>query len=358
MAPAVVVSGSGENEEFEGRTTVYVIVCAIIAAFGGLMFGYDIGISASKVCSKAGRKLTMQIASNIFLLGVALTSAGVNLGMIIFGRIFLGFGIEFANQVVPLFLSEIAPARIRGAFTISFQLFITIGILIANLVNYFASNIHTYGWRISLAIAEKSRASRMSIDDEFDSIVHACEMARQVKDPFRKLIKPVSRSPLVIAICLQVFQQFTGINAIMFYAPVLFQTVGIGNDAALLSSVITGLVNVFSTMVSVYLVDRAGRRVLLLEACDQIFISQVIIGIILQRELKPTGDNLSKGEAILVVIMVCIFVMGFSGFAFAVSSNMFFTFAIAQAFLSMLCRMQARIFFFFAGWIIIMGVFT
>ncbi|KAK8681056.1 hypothetical protein V6N13_053463 [Hibiscus sabdariffa] len=467
MAPAVVVSGSSENPDFEGRITVYVIVCVVIAAFGGLMFGYDIGISggvtsmddflkkffpvvykkkqhvlennyckydnqflqlftsclylaaliasfaASKVCTKAGRKLTMQIASIFFLIGVILTAGGVNLGMLILGRIFLGFGVGFANQAVPLFLSEIAPTRIRGALNISFQLFITIGILIANLVNYFASNIHPNGWRISLGIAgipalmlclgsilicetptsliernkieEGKKVLRKirgieNVDDEFDTILHACEMAKQVKDPFRKLMKPVSRPPLVIAICLQVFQQFTGINAIMFYAPVLFQTVGFRDDAALLSSVITGLVNVFSTMVSVYLVDRAGRRFLLLEACVQMLVSQVITGIILLKELKPTADSLSKGEAIFVVIMVCLFVMGFAwswgpigwlipsetfpletrsaGFAFAVSSNMLFTFVIAQAFLSMLCRLQAGIFFFFAGWIIIMGVFT
>ncbi|XVE81584.1 hypothetical protein DITRI_Ditri15bG0076500 [Diplodiscus trichospermus] len=465
--PAVVVGTSGDTPEFDGRTTIYVIVCVIIAAFGGLMFGYDIGISggvtamddflkkffpavyerkqhahennyckydnqylqlftsslylaalvasfaASRVCSKAGRKPTIQIASVFFLAGVVLTAGGLNIEMIIVGRILLGFGVGFANQAVPLFLSELAPAKMRGALNISFQLFITIGIFIANMVNYFTSNIHPNGWRISLALAgvpalmlivgsllicetptsliERQKVEKgkkvlrkirgvENVDDEYDSIVLACEMARQVKDPFRKLTKPASRPPLVIAICLQIFQQFTGINAIMFYAPVLFQTVGFGSDAALLSSVITGLVNVFSTIVSVYTVDKAGRRILLIEACFQMFISQTIIGIILLKDLKTTGDNLGKGEAIFVVVLVCVFVMGFAwswgplgwlipsetfpletrtaGFAFAVSSNMLCTFIIAQAFLSMLCHMQAGIFFFFAAWIIIMGMFT
>ncbi|XVF28886.1 hypothetical protein REPUB_Repub15cG0071500 [Reevesia pubescens] len=465
--PAVVAGSSGETPEYEGRITIYVIICVVIAAFGGLIFGYDIGISggvtsmddflkkffpavyekkqhvlennyckydnqslqlftsslyiaalfasfaASRVCSKAGRKPTMQIASVLFLAGVLLTAGGLNIEMLIIGRILLGFGVGFANQAVPLFLSELAPAKLRGALNISFQLFVTIGIFLANMVNYFTSNIHPNGWRISLGLAgvpalllclgsllicetptslierhkvEKGRKVLRKIrgvenvDDEFDSIVHACEMARQVKDPFRKLMKPASRPPLVIAILLQVFQQFTGINAIMFYAPVLFQTVGFGSDAALLSSVITGIVNVFSTCVSVYVVDKAGRRILLLEACVQMFISQTIIGVILLKDLKTTGDNLGRGEAIFVVILVCLFVMGFAwswgplgwlipsetfpletrtaGFAFAVSSNMLFTFVIAQAFLSMLCHMQAGIFFFFAAWIIIMGMFT
>ena len=107
---------------------------------------------------------------------------------------------------------------------------------------------------------------------------------------------------------------------------------------------------------------------------------QTIIGAVLLKDLKTTGDSLGKGEATLVVILVCLFVMGFAwswgplgwlipsetfpletrtaGFAFAVSSNMLFTFVIAQAFLSMLCHMQAGIFFFFAAWIVIMGLFT
>ncbi|XP_039000224.1 sugar transport protein 8-like isoform X2 [Hibiscus syriacus] len=417
MAPAVVVSGSGEHPEFEGRITVYVIVCVIIAAFGGLMFGYDIGISGGvtsmddflKEFFPAVYRKKQHVLENNYCKYdnqfLQLFTSSLYLAALIASFV--------ASKAVPLFLSEIAPARIRGALNISFQLFITIGILVANLINYFTSNVHPHGWRISLGIAgvpalmlclgsilicetptsliERNKIEEgrkvlrkirgvENIDDEFDSIVHACEMARQVKDPFRKLMKPVSRPPLIIAICLQVFQQFTGINAIMFYAPVLFQTVGFGNDAALLSSVITGLVNVFSTVVSVYLVDRAGRRFLLLEACVQMLISHVIIGIILLKELKTTADNLTKGEATFVVVMVCLFVMGFAwswgpigwlipsetfpletrsaGFAFAVSSNMLFTFVIAQAFLSMLCHMQAGIFFFFAGWIVIMGVFT
>jgi sugar porter (SP) family MFS transporter len=465
MAPAIVTSG-GDMPEFEGRITFTVIICVVIAAFGGLMFGYDIGISggvsamddflkeffpavyekkshalennyckydnqflqlftsclyiaalvasfiASKCCTKLGRKPTMQIASLFFLLGVVLTASAVNMEMLIFGRISLGFGVGFGNQAVPLFLSELAPAKIRGALNISFQLFITIGIFIANMVNYVTSKIHPYGWRISLAIAgipalmlcigslaicetptsliernklEEGKAVLKKIrgvdhvDLEFDSIVVACDQAKQITNPYRKLMKRESRPPLVIAIILQVFQQFSGINAIMFYAPVLFQTVGFGNDASLLSSVITGIVNVASTMVSIYAVDRIGRKLLLIEASVQMFVTQTIIGIILVIGLKPTG-NLEPKQAMAVVFLVCIYVAGFawswgplgwlipsetfpvetrtSGFAFAVSTNMLCTFIIAQAFLSMLCSMQAGIFFFFAAWILVMGMFS
>ncbi|XP_030536105.1 sugar transport protein 8-like [Rhodamnia argentea] len=463
---AVFAMHNGDAPEFDGKITFYVIVSVFVAAFGGLMFGYDIGISggvtamddflkeffkevyekkqhvhennyckydnhllqlftsslyiaallasfvASRVCTELGRRPTVQISSLFFIIGIGLQAGGTSIEMVLCGRLMLGMGIGFANQAVPLFLSEIAPAKMRGALNICFQLFITIGILIAGIVNYFTSDIHPHGWRVSLGLAmvpavvllcgslaicetptslierknyEEGMATLKKIRGmdnvmaEFESIVAASEMARQVKDPFSMLLKPSSHPPLIIAILLQVFQQLTGINAIMFYAPVLFQTVGFGSNASLLSTVITGLVNVFSTLVSIYTVDRVGRRILLLQACVQMFLTQIVIGFILLIDLKPTG-SLHPKEALIVVILVCVFVMGFAwswgplgwlipsetfpleirtaGFACAVSSNMLFTFVIAQAFLSMLCHMRAGIFFFFAAWILVMGLFT
>ncbi|KAH7661782.1 Sugar/inositol transporter protein [Dioscorea alata] len=462
--PTSTGGGAAGDVEFEGKITWYVVLCAIIAATGGLMFGYDIGISggvtamddflkkffhvvyvrkhevkesnyckydnqglqlftsslylaaiiasffASKACTKYGRKRTMQTASLFFLTGVVLDCAAMNLPMLIIGRIFLGFGVGFANQAVPLFLSEIAPVRIRGALNILFQLQVTIGIFIANIVNYFTSNLHPWGWRLSLGLAgipasilclgsllitetptslierkkqdeglqvlKKIRGTN-NVNAEFQELVHASEIARQVKHPFRNLRNRNSRPQLIIGIMIQVFQQFTGINAIMFYAPVLFQTMGFRNDASLLSAVITGLVNVFSTIVSIVLVDRVGRRKLLLQAAVQMLIAQTIIGGILAAKLHD-NNSLDRGLAIAVVVLVCVFVSGFAwswgplgwlipsetfpletrtaGYAFAVSSNMLFTFLIAQAFLSMLCHMKAGIFFFFAAWIVIMGL--
>lgn len=211
-------------------------------------------------------------------------------------------------QAVPLFLTEMAPAQHRGAVNILFQLFVTIGILVANLVNYLTSTLHPNGWRVSLgaaavpaiilffgsivitetpssliergkesqgkAVLKKIRGTE-DVGEEFQQIVAACEQASQVKHPFKKLFTRTGTPPLVICILIQVFQQCTGINAIMFYAPVLFQTLGFKADASLMSSVITGLVNVASTFVAIFAVDRSGRRKLLLQACVQMLISQV-----------------------------------------------------------------------------------
>jgi len=208
----------------------------------------------------------------------------------------------------------------RGAVNILFQFFVTVGIFFANLVNYGTSKMHPYGWRVSLGLAgvpavflfigsivitetptsliergnETAGQSTLrkirgvdNVNSEFEQIKAASEIARQVRHPYKKLMKRSSMPPLIIGILLQVFQQLTGINAIMFYAPVLFQTVGFKNDASLLSAVITGIVNVLSTLVSIFYVDKVGRRVLLLQACVQMLISQVNIPFCLPLILLP-----------------------------------------------------------------------
>jgi len=141
------------------------------------------------------------------------------------------------------------------------------------------------------------------VEAEYKEIVAACEQAKQVKHSLKNLLKPASIPPLVIGVLLQIFQQFTRINAIMFYAPVLFQTMGFKANASLLSSVITGIVNVGSTFISIYLVDKVGRRKLLLQACCQMLISQLTIGAILVTSLFETG-TLDRTLAIIVVFLV------------------------------------------------------
>ncbi|TVU40140.1 hypothetical protein EJB05_13590 [Eragrostis curvula] len=471
MAGGFAVSskpGAG-HRQFKGKITFYVWICGVVAATSGLMFGYDIGISggvtamddflvrffpavyarkhrakennyckfddqrlqlftsslylaalaasfvASRVCTRFGRKRTMQAASVFFLAGSGLCAGATGLAMLIVGRVCLGVGVGFGNQAAPLFLSEIAPAHIRGALNILFQLNVTVGILVASVVNYFASAVHPLGWRYalggaaapaavlflgSLAITEtptslvergQPQAGRATLErirgtrdvgDEFEEIRDACARAaalREEEKPYRRLARPESRPPLVIAIAMQVFQQFTGINAIMFYAPVLFQTMGFESDASLLSAVVTGGVNVLATGVSIALVDRVGRRKLLLEACAQMLVAQAAVGGIMVTHVGAEGSP-TRGWAVCIVVLICVYVSSFAwswgplgwlipsetfpletraaGFSFAVSSNMLFTFLIAQAFLSMMCTLRAYIFFFFAAWIVVMGVFV
>ncbi|KAL1806549.1 hypothetical protein DCAR_0832363 [Daucus carota subsp. sativus] len=461
--------GPSGGKEFEAKITPIVIISCIMAATGGLMFGYDVGVSggvtsmdpflkkffpvvyrrkqggvqdnnyckynnqglqwftsslylaalvaslfASHTTRQLGRKVTMLIAGVFFICGVILNAAAVNLLMLILGRLSLGCGVGFANQAVPLFLSEIAPTRIRGALNILFQLNVTIGILFANLVNYGTAKIEGgWGWRLSLGLAgfpaalltigaifvldtpnsliergkleEGKRVLRKirgveNVEPEFEELLEASRIAKAVKRPFRNLAMRKNRPQLIIAVAMQIFQQFTGINAIMFYAPVLFNSLGFGGDASLYSAVITGAVNVVSTVVSIYFVDKLGRRKLLLEAGVQMFLAQFIIGIVLGMKLSDNSNNLGSGLSILVVVMICTFVSSFAwswgplgwlipsetfpletrsaGQSVTVVVNMLFTFIIGQSFLSMLCTFKFGIFLFFSAWVLVMSLFA
>jgi len=203
-----------------------------------------------------------------------------------------------------------APYKYRGALNIGFQLSITIGILVANVLNYFFAKITPWGWRLSLggavipaliisigslvlpdtpnslierglheqAITKLRQVRGVSdVEEEFKDLVAASEASKKVEHPWRNLLQRKYRPHLTIAIAIPFFQQLTGINVIMFYAPVLFKTIGFKDNASLMSAVITGGVNVLATWVSIYGVDRWGRRFLFLEGGSQMFICQVFI---------------------------------------------------------------------------------
>lgn len=213
------------------------------------------------------------------------------------------------EQSVPLYLSEMAPAKLRGMLNIAFQLMITIGIFIANLVNYFTNKIEGgWGWRLGLGLAavpaiiitvgslflpdtpnsliergHNEQAMSMlrkirgtdDIKAEYDDLVVASEDSQVVKHPWSTLLQKKYRPQLCMSLLIPTFQQLTGINVVMFYAPVLFKTLGFGDDASLMSAVITGLVNVVATFVSIITVDKVGRRALFLQGGVQMVISQV-----------------------------------------------------------------------------------
>ncbi|KAG5241638.1 sugar transport protein [Salix suchowensis] len=461
-----------EGRKYEGGVTAFVVIACLVAAMGGLMFGYDIGISggvtsmdsflrqffphvykkqhgnddhkenmyckfddhlltlftsslylaaliasffASATTRRYGRKASMLFGGLVFLAGAVLNGAAVNVAMLIIGRLMLGVGVGFANQSVPVYLSEMAPANLRGALNIGFQMAITIGILAANLINYGTSKIKAgWGWRISLGLAaapailftvgslflpdtpnsilergNHEKAKKMlqrirgtsNVDQEFQDLVDASTAAKQVEHPWKNFTGRKYRPQLIICTFIPFFQQLTGINVIMFYAPVLFKTLGFGDDASLMSAVITGVVNVVATMVSVYSVDKLGRKALFLEGGVQMIICQVVVAAMIGRAFGSEGEagDMSKGVSSLMLCFICAYVAAFAwswgplgwlvpsevcpleirsaGQATNVSVNMFFTFVIGQFFLSMLCHMKFGLFLFFGGFVIIMTIF-
>jgi sugar porter (SP) family MFS transporter len=468
MAGGVVVNAAG-GKTYPGHMTAFVFFTCLVASSGGLIFGYDIGISggvtsmdsflkqffpsvyaqaeaskdtnqyckfnsqlltlftsslylaalatsfvAASVTRVFGRKWSMFCGGITFLVGSALNGAATDVVMLILGRILLGIGVGFANQSVPLYLSEMAPAKLRGMLNIGFQLMTTIGILAANLINYATVGIEGgWGWRIGLGLAgvpalvitvgalalpdtpnsliargynEDAKAVLMKIrgtddvHDEYDDMVAASEEAAAVAHPWRNILEPKYRPQLTVAVLIPMFQQLTGINVIMFYAPVLFLTIGFGDDASLMSAVITGLVNMFATIVSIVSVDRLGRRALFLQGGTQMFISQIVVGTLIALQFGTAGvGEMSRSNAMLLVLFICLYVAGFAwswgplgwlvpsevfsleirsaGQSIAVCVNMTLTFIIGQAFLSMLCTLKFGLFYFFAGWMFVMTAF-
>lgn len=211
-------------------------------------------------------------------------------------------------KAVPLYLSEMAPTHLRGALNMMFQVATTFGIFTANMVNYGTQKLEPWGWRLSLGLAaipatlmtvgglllpetpnsiiergSKEKGKKVlvrirgtdNVEAEFQDMVDASELANSIKHPFKNIFERRNRPQLVMAICLPAFQILTGINSILFYAPVLFQSMGFGGNASLYSSALTGAVLAGSTFISIATVDRLGRRALLISGGIQMIICQV-----------------------------------------------------------------------------------
>lgn len=396
------------NDELLTSFTSSLYVAGLLASF-----------FASHVTREFGRKPSIIVGGAAFLAGSALGGAAVNVYMLILGRLLLGVGVGFANQSVPLYLSEMAPPKYRGAFNNGFQFSICIGNLIANLINVGTEKIKGgWGWRVSLAMAavpasiltlgaitlpetpnsliqrsddeEHHKKAKLmlqrvrgttQVETEFKDLITASSSTTKhtTDNQFKKILQQKYRPQLVMSIAIPFFQQMTGINVIAFYAPILFRTIGFKESASLLSAVMTGVVGLASTFISMLLVDRFGRRALFLFGGVQMLVTQVAIGTIMAVKLGDQG-GISNGYAYLVLVLICVYVAGFgwswgplgwlvpseifqleirsAGQCITVAVSFLFTFIVAQTFLAMLCGFKAGIFFFFGGLVLVMTGFV
>ncbi|XP_039044880.1 sugar carrier protein C-like, partial [Hibiscus syriacus] len=462
---------SGAGKRYDGNFTSKVFFACSVAASGGLIFGYDLGISggvtsmdpflekffpnvyrkevsvqpsddqyckfdsqiltlftsslylaallssmtASRITRGLGRKKTMMFGGLLFTIGAILNGFARNVPMLIIGRVLLGFGIGFANQSVPIYLSEIAPFKYRGALNIMFQLSITIGILVANLLNYFTAKIEGgWGWRVSLggavvpglifsigclflsdspnSLLERNKLVEAkdllrkirgieNVDEEFKDLAKASEAAKLVQSPWRDIVSRKYRPQLTFAILIPLFQQLTGMNVFVFYAPVLFKSMGFGNNASLMSALITSIVNFCATLVSIATVDKYGRRTLFLSGGLQMFLCQLVMTISIASKFGTSGNpgQLPLWFSVVVVVAMCFYIAGFAyswgplgwlvpseifpleirpaAQSITVAVNMIFTFAIAQVFTAMLCNLKFGLFIFFAFCVVGMSIF-
>lgn len=270
----------------QGVVTSMVLVGAVIgAAVGG------------PLTDRFGRKPIIIVMAVLFAVGSLLSAAAGSAYVLMAARTILGVAIGTASMLTPLYLSEVAPAEKRGMIVSLNQFCITLGILLSYLVDFSFANVDgTWRWMLGIGavpgillgvgmavlpesprwLAAQGRTrdaervlqglrNKTDVSEELSGLKHDIGQEAQEASLSALFSSPKARLPLIVGIGLAVFQQVTGINTVIYYAPSIFKTAGFAsNSAAILATVGIGVVNVLMTVVALLLLDTAGRRRLLL----------------------------------------------------------------------------------------------
>lgn len=260
---------------------------AIAAALYGTVIGAALGGIPADLF---GRKKTLfWIGLSFFISSIgAAIAPDVNLFMLF--RFLGGLGIGASSVVAPIYISEIAPAKHRGKLVISFQLNIVLGILIAYISNYFIQGMEN-DWRIMLGVValpsllfsililftpetpqflllkrndiDGARKVLTLADPNPDETIQRIQNNAKQSSEKERLFSSKFVWPLTLAFLFAFFNQMSGINAIIYYAPRIYELTGLGKESALLSTAGIGIANLLFTLLGWYLIDRVGRRILM-----------------------------------------------------------------------------------------------
>lgn len=264
-----------------------MVAMALYGTILGAIFG---GIPTDKY----GRKQTLFIISILYLLSALGSALAPDVYSLMFFRFIGGIGVGASSIAAPLYISEIAPAARRGRLVAMFQFNIVFGILIAFLSNALVAAWAESSWRLMLGVevlpaalfcvailfvpksprwlatkkndlAEAKRVLEMIDVSTADAALEKIKTSAESAPTFAKVsvFQKAFRFPLLLAILLAFFNQLSGINAVLYYAPRIFSMTGMGNSTALLSSAGIGLMNLVFTLVGMALIDRFGRKTLM-----------------------------------------------------------------------------------------------
>jgi sugar porter (SP) family MFS transporter len=348
-----------------------VVGGAAITALGGLLFGYDTGVVsgallflrhefgglsniqqelvtslllagamagallAGRLADRIGRRLTILITATVFVVGVLLAAFTPSYAVLLIARVVIGLAVGASSLTVPLYIGEAAPPRVRGALVSLNQLAITVGILVSYLVDYGLSS--SGNWRLMFGLAavpavllfagiltqhesphwliehgrdEQARSvlARLRPADQVEpEITEIRDVISRGRAGVRELLAAAVRPALFVGVMLAVFQQVTGINTVIYYAPSLLHDAGLGASSALLANVGIGIVNVGMTIVAIRLLDRTGRRPLLI--CGT---AGMAVGMCVAALAFIGGTHLTGGRAALAIAALVVYTGSFA----------------------------------------------
>ncbi len=293
---AVISGAIGNLTEYFQLTPVetgWAISSALVGCLVGAFF-------SDYLSDTFGRKVTMLITAVLFILNSVGTALPISFSMFVLFRIVGGIGVGIASMVVPMYIAEIAPPKRRGALVGNYQLAIVIGIVVVYFVNYFIALQGDASWNLNIGwrwmfgselipsllflffiflipesprwLSQKGENSKaiavlqkLNTEEEVAQVQLEIEnsMQHENKNQWKHLSNPMYKKALFVGIGLSVLQQLTGINAILYYAPEIFKSIGSSTDVSLLETSILGVVNLIFTLLAIRLVDKMGRKPLL-----------------------------------------------------------------------------------------------
>jgi len=333
-----VIAGAIGYLETKFQLTPAMTGWAASSAIWGCVIG---AMFAGYLSDRMGRKKVLILTAVLFAVSAIGSAIPRNLTEFVIARLIGGIGVGAASMLSPLYISEISPANKRGTLVTSYQLAIVLGINLIYFINMLIAgagneqwNIE-FGWRYMLGsevipaalflialffvpesprwLASKNRdAEALDILEKLNGREHANQVLQDVKQTLHtekgtvaELFAPGLRTAMIIGLFLALFSQITGINAIIYYAPEIFKSVGFGSNSALMQTVVIGITNTLFTFVAIRLIDRAGRRKLLLWGVSGMTICLIAVGIVYYL-------GFSNGPLLL------IFILGFiASFAFS-----------------------------------------
>ncbi len=337
--------------------TIQLIVSALLwgAAFGALFSGV--------LSSHLGRRKTILISAVNFIIGAILCAFASNEHMLLVARFILGIAVGVASFTAPLYLSEVSPGSVRGSMISMYQLMITIGIVIAFLSNTWLATYATFDgvtgghWRIMLGIISIPAAimfigvyflpesprwlflkgfqekaigvfKQMKLDDaEIAAEVREIEDSIKVKQNGFSLLKnnPNFRRAIGLGIGLQIIQQLTGINVIMYYAPRIFGMAGFEDtNEQMWGTVIVGITNVLATFIAIAFVDKIGRKPIMYAGFVTMGVALIAVGTLFliggETRMIPNAKGVAEASIVLksldfaypAIFSLLVFIVGFA----------------------------------------------